>query len=238
LNEKNLILTTHQPLFIPWPGFFCKALQADLMVLLDNVQFPFGVSWLTRNRLKSDKGELWINVPVWKKGRGKQMIRDVEIFYELDWIKKHLRSIREQYANAPYLNDVYPHIEAISKSRKKNLLELNLELIQFLWTSLGIPSKFELQSNLHASGIGTDLLINVCKMAGADTYRTLLQVKKYLDESKFQNAGIKLEFIHFSPPTYPQLWGEFRQNLSTLDLLLNVGPRSLSILQDACAARV
>jgi hypothetical protein len=207
------------------------------MVLLDNVQFPFGVTWLTRNRLKSDKGELWINIPVWKKGRGKQMIRDVEIFYELDWIKKHLRSIREQYTNAPYLNDVYPHIETLFESRKKTLLELNLELIQFLWTSLGIPSKLELQSNLQADGMGTDLLINVCKTAGADTYRTLLQVKKYLDEDKFHKTGIQLQFIRFSPPTYPQLWSEFLQNLSALDLLLNVGSRSLSILQTACVIK-
>jgi hypothetical protein len=233
-----VILTTHQPLFLPWSGFFCKAIHADLMVLLDSVQFPFGVSWLTRNRLKSDKGELWINVPVWKKGRGKQIIREVEIYYELNWIKKHLRSIQEQYANAPYLNDVYPQIEMIFRSKRKNLIELNLELIGFLWTSLKITSKLELQSNLHADGSGTDLLINVCKAAGVKTYRTLLQVKKYLDESKFHNAGIGLEFIRFSPPTYPQLWGKFCQNLSALDLMLNVGPRSLSILQDACEVKI
>ena len=67
-----MIITTHQPIFLPWPGFFAKALQADAMVLLDTVQFPIGRSWMTRNRLKSDQGELWLRVPVWKTGKGTQ----------------------------------------------------------------------------------------------------------------------------------------------------------------------
>ena len=74
-----MIITTHQPIFLPWPGFFAKALHADVRVLLDTVQFPLGRSWMTRNRLKSDQGELWLRVPVWKIGKGTQRICDVAI---------------------------------------------------------------------------------------------------------------------------------------------------------------
>lgn len=56
-----MIVTTHQPIFLPWPGFFYKALCADVMVLLDDVQFPLGRTWITRNRLKSAQGEQWRN---------------------------------------------------------------------------------------------------------------------------------------------------------------------------------
>lgn len=45
---------------------------------------------MNRNRLKSDNGMLWLTVPVWKKGRGKQIIRNVQICSEEDWRKKHL----------------------------------------------------------------------------------------------------------------------------------------------------
>ena len=51
-----MILTTHQPIFLPWPGFFQKMLCADAMVLLDAVQFPRGRGWMTRNRLKCGGG--------------------------------------------------------------------------------------------------------------------------------------------------------------------------------------
>ena len=33
------ILAAHQPQYLPWLGFFDKIAQADVFVLLDNVQF-------------------------------------------------------------------------------------------------------------------------------------------------------------------------------------------------------
>jgi hypothetical protein len=95
-----MIVTTHQPIFLPWPGFFYKALRADTMVLLDRVQFPLGRSrsWMTRNRLKSDQGELWLRVPVWKAGKGKQIIRDVAICDDRNWRRKHLSRIIHKIA--------------------------------------------------------------------------------------------------------------------------------------------
>lgn len=53
---------------------------------------------------------------------------------------------------------------------------------------------------------------------------------KYLDLEKFRAGGIQLGFARFQPPVYPQLWGDFRYNLSVLDLLLNCGPKSLEII--------
>ncbi|MGD9090852.1 MAG: WbqC family protein, partial [Desulfobacterales bacterium] len=63
-----MIISTQQPYFIPYPGFFYKAWQSDVFVILDTVQFPQGTTWTSRNRLKNDQGALWLTVPVWKKG--------------------------------------------------------------------------------------------------------------------------------------------------------------------------
>jgi hypothetical protein len=41
---------------------------------------------------------------------------------------------------------------------------------------------------------------------------------------------IELALRKFRPPVYPQLWGDFRYNLSTLDLLLNCGPKARDII--------
>lgn len=57
-----MILATHQPIFLPWPGFFHKAAHAQCMVLLDDVQFPRGKSRLNRNRLKDEDGTIWLTV--------------------------------------------------------------------------------------------------------------------------------------------------------------------------------
>jgi hypothetical protein len=225
-----VIITTHQPIFLPWPGFFSKTLHADVMVLLDEVQFPHGGTWMTRNRLKSHQGEVWLTVPVWKKGRGDQVIRNVEICYETDWRKKHLRTIHEQYANAPYIYDALPQLEKIYGKEHLRLLDFNSEIIHFFWNAISIKTQLLKQSDLGVSGKGDSLLIDLCKRLGADEYAAFPAVEKYLETKKFNDAGIKLDFIRYTPPVYPQLWGDFRQNLSALDLVLNCLPKANEIL--------
>lgn len=225
-----MIITTHQPIFLPWPGFFYKAYRADTMVLLDEVQFPLGRSWMNRNRIKCEQGELWLRVPVWKKGKGKQIIRNVELCDEIDWRRKHLRGLRHHYAHAPYREDYLPALESIYARNHQRLMDLNLDLIRFLSGALGLRRKLVLQSDLGVSGKGTDLLVSLCRALNADTYVTLPIVEKYLDIEKFQASGVKLIFARFCPSIYPQLWGDFRYNLSALDLLLNCGPKGLDII--------
>jgi hypothetical protein len=225
-----VIVTTHQPIFFPWPGFFFKALRADTMVLLDEVQFPLGRGWMNHNRFKSDKGELWLTVPVWKKGRAMQRISEVEICDETDWRRKHLLSLRQQYTHAPYSDEHLPAIEAIYASGHRRLLDINLDIIRYLAAALGITTAFLLQSELGVSGRGTALLIDLCRALKADAYATLSPVEKYLDLAQFGASGIRLEFARFAPPRYPQLWGDFRYNVSALDLLLNCGPKAHDIL--------
>jgi hypothetical protein len=224
-------VTTHQPIFLPWPGFFFKALQADTMVLLDRVQFPLGRGWMTRNRLKSAHGELWLTVPVWKKGRGKQTIGDVQICNESDWKRKHIESIRQQYAHAPYLDEHLPHLESIYARNHRRLMDFNLELIRYFWSALNLRTRLLLQSELDVSGTGIDLLLSVCHAVQGDTYATFRPVEKHLDTQAFAVDGIQLRFAPFRPPIYPQLWGDFRYNLSALDLLLCHGPKSLDIIK-------
>jgi hypothetical protein len=225
-----MIVTTHQPIFLPWPGFFFKAMKADCMVLLDDVQFPQGRGWVNRNRIKNERGELWLTVPVWKKRRGLQIIRNVEICDERDWRKKHLQTIRQSYANAPYLREYFPILESIYGEGNRLLIELNMGIIRFFWDALAIKTKLYLQSELGVTGKGTELIINTCKHLKADTYMTFPIVEKHLDLPLLSQSGIRIEFSSFHPPVYPQLWGDFIYNLSTLDMLLNCGKKSAEII--------
>ena len=225
-----MIVTTHQPIFLPWPGFFYKAMHADALVLLDDVQFPLGRGWMNRNRLKSHQGELWLTVPVWKKRRGRQRISDVQICEETDWRRRHLLSLRQQYAHAPYLAEHLPAIEAIYQRDHRRLLDLNVAIIRYLADAFGVSTRLVLQSELGVGGRGTELLVTVCQALKADTYSTLAPVEKYLDLTHFDASGIRVALHRFAPPVYPQLWGDFRYNLAALDLLLNCGPKALDIL--------
>lgn len=230
----NMIVATHQPIFLPWPGFFAKALRSDCLVLLDDVQFPRGRSWMTRNRLKNEDGELWLTVPVWKTGRSLQAIRHVEICNETGWRRRQLQSIRQNYVHAPGFDRHFGTLEAIFARNHRHLAGLNIDLIRFLRDALSIDTPLLLQSDLGIQGTGTDLLIRICRNQRADRLAAFPIVEKHLDLDLMRSQGIELVRLPFHPPVYPQLWGDFLYNLSTLDLLLNCGDRAGEIVARSC----
>ena len=226
-----MIVACHQPNFLPWTGFFTKALLADALILLDDVQLARGFTWMNRNRLKYDRGELWLTVPIRKKGRGLQKINEVEVFNEGNWPHKHLQSIMQNYAHAPYLSDHLSFLKEIYQHKWKKLVDLNFTVLSYLRGALGIEKEFMLQSDLGVQDRGTELLVELCKRVGADGYLSSLVSKKYLDEALFEGNGIPVDYFSFVPPVYHQLWGDFIPNLSALDLLLNCGRESLAIIK-------
>ncbi len=228
-----MIITTNQPIFLPWPGFFYKAMMADCLVLLDDVQYPRGHGWMNRNRLKSDAGMLWLTVPVWKKGRGKQIIRDVLIYDEIDWRFKHLQSLLHYYSNSPYFSEIYPQIKAIYSHHHRFLFDLNYELILFFWKELGLKTRIIRQSQLGINGKGTDLIIRICQYYNADSFLNFPAAKKFTEISLLEKNNVQFIAARFQPPVYPQLWDKFLYNLSILDVMLNCHDKANSIIKNA-----
>jgi hypothetical protein len=58
------MISATQPYFSPYLGFFNKAYLSDHFIVLNDVQFPRGTTWISRNRWKNDQGALWMTVPV------------------------------------------------------------------------------------------------------------------------------------------------------------------------------
>jgi hypothetical protein len=228
-----MILAAQQPYFFPFAGFFYKAHLSDVFVLLDSVQFPQGTTWVSRNRFKNDQGMLWLTVPVWKKGLGLQRIHEVKICHEFRWVTKHLASLKSAYAKAPYFADHISFIEDTYCARFERLIELNRAIIDYLLRHLRIDTEIKLLSELGIQSAGSQMLIEICQRLGASTYVAQLAAAKYLDQTQFGQAGIKLQFFKSPVLVYPQLWGTFISNLSALDLLFNCGPRSHAILTSA-----
>jgi len=226
-----MIIATHQPIFSPWLGFFFKAMHCDLLILLDDVQFTLGTTWVSRNRFKFHQGMLWLTIPVWKKGRGLQKINQVEICYQQDdWPRKHLASLSTAYAHAPYWEDHRSFWEELYRQRPTKLLDLNLRIIDYLKTSLAIPVNIQLSSSLAIEASGSERLVEICRRLKATTYLAQYEARKFIQEETFAQAEVEVRYFRFHHPVYPQLWGEFISNLSAWDLLFTCGPRSYNIL--------
>jgi hypothetical protein len=229
-----MIIACQQPYFMPWPGFFAKALQADLMVLLDDVQFPLGSSWVSRNRIKTKDGQLWLSVPVLRKYRSYQKIRQVEIFNERGWGQKFSQRLAFAYHHAPYFEDHRPFFDTIFTKHWTRLVDLNLAILDYLRNELALQTPFQLSSELGVASTGSRLLVEICQKTKADVYLSSTSGRKYIDESIFRPAGIEVSYFAYHSPTYPQLWGPFLPNLSIVDLLFNCGPKSRQIIENSC----
>jgi hypothetical protein len=225
-----MLISANQPYFSPFPGFFAKAHLSDVLVILDEVQFPRGTTWISRNRFKNDQGTLWMTIPVWKSGLGLQTINQVRICYEGRWPRKHLESLKCAYGNAPYLGDHLSFIDRMFSTRFDRLINLNLAIINYLMECLQIETRLLLLSELGVEARGTQLLIEICKALGASTFLVQSSAQKYLDRALFQKHGIELRQFTYVAPVYPQLWGEFLANLSTFDLVFNCGPRARDMM--------
>ena len=225
-----MILSAAQPYFAPFSGFFYKTWMSDVFVLLDDVQFPQGTTWISRNRFKSHQGALWVTVPVWKKGKGLQKISEVRICHEGRWAKKHLESLKTAYKKAPYLPEHLEFLEEMFSGKKETLLELNLAVIHYLMRALAIKTRWVLLSETNVSSTGNRRLVDLCTKLGASQFVAQAPAKKFLDEKSFQDAGIEITYVNPPTPIYPQLWGDFIANLSAFDLVLNCNPKSRNIL--------
>ena len=85
-----MIISIHQPQYMPWLPFFDKIDNADAFVYLDNVQYhKNGVQ--NRNKIKTASGAQWITIPVKKSGL-ETKICDIMINDNL-YKKKHIKSI-------------------------------------------------------------------------------------------------------------------------------------------------
>ena len=225
-----MIISASQPYFCPFPGFFYKAYLSDLLVILDEVQFPQSTTWISRNRFKNAQGTLWLTIPVWKKGLGLQNISQVSICYEGRWPRKHPESLKSAYGNAPYFPEHFVFLNEMLAARFARLVDLNLAIIRYLMPCLKVDTPLVRLSHLGVEGRGTQLLVKICQALGASTFLTPAAAEKHLDATLFKEAGVELRSFKYEAPIYPQLWGDFLPDLSALDLLYNCGPKARDII--------
>ena len=225
-----MIISASRPYFAPFPGVFARIYRSDVFVVLDNVQFPRGTTWITRNRFKNDQGTMWMTVPVWKKGLGLQRINDVRICHESHLQAKHLKSLKQAYGQAPYFTEHLPFLNYIFSPSVERLLDLNLAIIRHLMLYTGIDTEIRQLSELKIKGRGQNLLIDICRYFKASAYLAPGPAANHLDLDLFEKAGIRLSFQKFKSRVYPQLWGHFVPNLSAFDLVFNCGPKAREIM--------
>ena len=228
-----MIVSIHQPNYLPWLGFFDKIKRSDLFVIFDDVQFPRGKKHFGhRNQIKTPNGAKWLSVPI-KNKSDMVMFNGTLINYETTWQKDHCNLIKNNYQKTPYFNDYYQDIENIIMNEYKSLTELSTDLIRYFMTQLDIRTTIAYSSELSESWEkGSDKIFSILENTNATEYLTGSGPgsQRYIDEKEFDKMGIDLHWQNYECKEYNQLFGDFIPYLSVVDLLFNHGKKAGEVI--------
>jgi len=220
-----VILTAHQPVYLPWLGLFHKIALADLFCYFDIAQYQTK-DYNNRNKIKTHSGEIWLSVPVESKDHFEKTVGDIRIVQN-GWQRKHFKSIQLSYQKTAYYGDYIEGLEAVLVGQLfETLSELNLKMLRFLMNCLGLKTPIVKASDYAFQGAKSDLVLDMCLQLKADVYIFGAQGRTYADVEKFRASGVEPCFQDYRHPVYRQLHGEFLPYLSVIDLLFNEGPNS------------
>ena len=224
-----MIVSVHQPQYLPWLGYFDKIDKADVFVLLDNVQFKKN-EWQNRNKIKTANGWQWLTVPVMYKFP--QLINEVEVNNKDKWQHRQRQAIISNYKKAPDWALLENFFEEILSSEWQSISQLNIHVVKKLVDMLGIKTSLYVASELGEFPEDPDeRLIALTKHFDADVYLAGGGGKGYMDMEKYTRGGIKVIFQEYEHPVYDQLFGDFEPFMSVVDLIYNHGEKSLEILR-------
>lgn len=158
-----------------------------------------------RNRavILSANGPLNITIPV-KKTHPKMVMIDLLADEEVNWQKQHWESIAAAYGSAPYFIHYADAFKAVYDKQVSRIADFELELLALIIRLMKVKADIHLSEN-YIETSENDL-------------RTYISPKNKVHES-------------FKP--YLQVFAEkfpFQPNLSIVDALFNLGPRTHEII--------
>ncbi|MEN8765172.1 MAG: WbqC family protein [Wenyingzhuangia sp.] len=195
------------------PAYFAPIAHYAAVLQANTTEFETQGSFMkqtyqTRCYIYSANGKLLLNIPI-KGAKGvKKNITEVELSYDEDWQKNHLRSLQSAYRTSPFYEYYESDLMEVFTTKHKYLWELLKKTNDFIMDALQETRPFtQTDKFLHDHSNRIDI-------------RGWIATKKELE-------------INF--PKYVQMFDHkygFIENLSVLDLLFMEGPNASMYLEN------
>ena len=204
-DPKSPIIELH---YLPSIEFF-SLLHKDDLILLEAHENYVKQSYRNRCYILGANGKLQLTVPV-VGGRKKIPIRDIQIDQSQNWLNIHIRALKSAYGKAPFFEFYFDYFDNIFQKREKFLFDLNLDLLTVCLNMLGIQKSIKLSESYSKPSEGR-----------FSDFRNQITSKSDFTSRTF-----------YQPVRYNQVFGkDFVPNLSVVDLIMNEGPNSGTIIQ-------
>ncbi|TWP23268.1 hypothetical protein ETU10_07910 [Apibacter muscae] len=159
-----------------------------------------------RNRciIQGANGKLPLIIPI--EHSGARIIKDIKISYSSAWQKIHWKSLQSSYQSSPYFEYYEDSLSKIFEKKETFLFDLNLSTLEW-----------------------------ACKILDLDN--NFIYTQEYIQKSEIMDFRISFNAKkndEYKNPYYIQVFSdrfEFMNNLSILDLVFNVGPKSANYIK-------
>lgn len=195
--------------YFPPISYVAAMLNKQVVVVEQYETFP-KQTYRNRAVVATANGLLPLSVPVVRTNGNHTYTKDMDICYNENWTAKHWRAIESAYNSSPYFLYYKDDVEAILNKKHRTLLELNMDILAFVFKKLKVAKDIILSTDFVVVDANADI----------EDYRNRFSPKNK-------------EIIQLSP--YDQVFEDrfgFVPNLSILDLLFNMGPDSLGYLKE------
>ncbi|MCB2220121.1 MAG: WbqC family protein [Bacteroidetes bacterium] len=189
------------------PASYFACLARAEHVLIESKEHYIKQTYRNRCRIMTANGVLNLTIPVIKVNGNHTSIRNIEISYHEKWQQLHWRAITAAYQHSPYFMFYEDALKPFYTNHFKSLLAFNLELTKTILDLIGIEKEIKLTN---------------------DYYKNVPDGIKDLRDAFSPKVPLQKEL-----PPYIQVFAErheFQQDLSILDVLLNLGPETSSYL--------
>lgn len=183
-------------------GYYQKYVDATSVCLEVNEHYT---KQTLRNRMYilGPNGIQQLSIPVKKINGSKTAVKDIQISYQEDWVKLHLKSLEAAYASSPFFDYYLLDLNAIYSKKYLSLVEFNLAINQFICEALSLTMNFSLSETFDLNPSEIDL-------------RNLVEEPTQIVDYSYQQVFDKNDI--------------FEGNLSILDALFNLGPMARKLL--------
>ncbi|MBR5832638.1 MAG: WbqC family protein [Bacteroidales bacterium] len=195
--------------YFPPISYVAAMLNKQVVVVEQYETFP-KQTYRNRAVVATANGLLPLSVPVIRTNGNHTYTKDMDICYNENWAAKHWRAIESAYNSSPYFLYYKDDVEAILNKKHRTLLELNMDILAFVFKKLKVAKDIILSTDFVVVDANADI----------EDYRNRFSPKNK-------------EIIQLPP--YDQVFEDrygFQQDLSILDLLFNMGPDSLGYLKE------
>ncbi len=152
------------------------------------------------------------------------MIKDMLINNEINWQDKFIAQLVHYKKKAPFYNIVIYLLSSAIYNKFESIVDIDNKLLQDICKYLDINTPISIFSkmNLNIKNVEApdEWALNICLSYGADQYINLPGGRDFFNKEKYENTGIKLNFLQMKNIVYSQKRDYFEPWLSIIDVMM------------------